>query len=254
MSRPEDGALAKEKAIDRSPPVARDSNRGISQGGPGTDWIYIDAKENKEKQRMNPSNDTANNTTFLSRLRAALERSVMRNTLPADKPYIPSPDQSLPNPTAGISADYSETEAEIQNIRGTAIAFGTQRTIQIDAQGRARDLTQKESFLIGGGKHVSSIEEIGGVCCFCQAQAMKVFHEGKISLEQAQLQSLFDKNSAMQCSICGISTCAIHSRPAQTDEGVVVLCSACRDELSRQQRRKRLLSLLLSPFTEDDPE
>lgn len=199
-----------------------------------------------------PNHNTTQNTGFTARIRAALERVLLRRTYPPNQPYVPQPGQSISNPAFDFDGNFSETEADIQDLHGTSIAFGTQKTIQIDDLGRAKGLTRKPSYIIGTGRRISNIEDVGGVCRFCQAQAAQSFQEGKLTLEQAQLQSLFDIRSGMQCDICGTYTCSVHCRPMQTSQGVIDVCAACREEIKRQEKRKKIIGLLLSPFTSSE--
>jgi hypothetical protein len=173
----------------------------------------------------------------------------LRKAYPPGQPYIPGPDQNISNPAFDFDDNISQTETDIQNLHGTSIAFGTQKTIQIEDSGRTKGLLRKPSYIIGTNRRVSNIEDIGGICRFCQAQAVQAFNEGKMTLEQAQLQSLFDVHSGMQCDICGSCTCSVHCRPMQTQQGPIDVCAACRQEINRQEKRRRIVGFLLSPFT-----
>jgi len=198
---------------------------------------------------MNPNNNEKPKSNFISGIRTTLERLFLRRTYPPNQPYVPQPGQKISNPAFDFNGDFSETEVDVQHLHGTTIAFGTQKTIQIDDLGRAKGLTRKPSYIIGTGRRISNIEDIGGVCRFCQAQALQAFQEEKLTLEQAQLHSLFDIRSGFQCDICGIYTCSIHCRPMQTPQGIIDVCVACREEIKHQERRKKIIGLLLSPFT-----
>lgn len=189
-----------------------------------------------------------------------LFRKILNKKLhPAHKPHIPQPSSSNQpvnycDSVFDQNGNYAEAEAEIQNIHGTSIAFGIQRSIQIDDQGRPKALTQNPAFVIGTGKVVSQMKQIGGACNFCQILAMQAYEDGDISLEQAQLKALFDVNSARQCDLCGVVTCSIHCRPTETPEGVLMICAGCHDEIKRKQRRKAIISFILSPILEYDDE
>jgi predicted kinase len=198
---------------------------------------------------MNPNDNEKPKSNFISGIRTTLERLFLRRTHPPDKPYVTQPDQNNSNTAFEFDGDFSETETDVQHLHGTSIAFGTQKTIQIDDLGRAKGLTRKPSYIIGTGRRISNIEDIGGICRFCQTQAAQAFQEGKLTVEEAQLQSLFDLRSGFQCDICGIYTCSIHCRPIQTPQGLIDVCAACREEIKRQERRKKIIGLLLSPFT-----
>ncbi len=183
---------------------------------------------------------------------AALKKLVKRQSFPVDKPYIPDPNRNCNNPPFNFEGDMSEVEADIQNLHGTAITFGTQKSIQIDDLGRGKELKQTANYIIGNGKRISNIEEVWGICRICEENASQHFQEGKITIEQAQLKSLFDVKSARQCIICGIYTCSLHCRPIQTSEGVSDVCVMCEKEISRQQKRKKIIEFLLSPFMESE--
>jgi hypothetical protein len=161
----------------------------------------------------NQNKKPIHNPDKTSGIMAALKRFVLRRTFPPDQPYIPQPDQNVVNPSFDFDGGLTEIEADVQSLHGKSITFGTQKSIQVDDFGHAKGLTQKTSYIIGNGKRVSNIEDIGGVCRFCQALAAQAVQEGKLTIEQVQLQSLFDIKSARQCSICGIYTCSIHCRP-----------------------------------------
>jgi hypothetical protein len=206
----------------------------------------------KDVQTMNPNNNKPPKSSFMAGIRAALERFVTRKTHRPDQPYIPQPGQTMPNPAFDLDGDYSETEVDMQRLHGTSIAFGTQKTIQVDDRGRAKGLTQKPSYIVGTGRRISDIEDVGGICRFCQAQAAQALQEGKLTLEEAQLQSLFDLRSGFQCDICGTYTCSVHCRPMQTPQGTFDACAACRQEIKRQDKRNRIIGFLLSPFTSSE--
>lgn len=198
---------------------------------------------------MDASNTPPQNTSLTARIRAALERILLRKAYPPDRPYTPRPDESVSSPDFDLGAGLSETEAEVQNLHGTSIAFGTRKTIRIDDLGCTAGLSQSPSFIVGTNRRVSNIEDIGGVCRFCQAQATQAFQEGTLTLEQAQLQSLFDIHSGFQCDVCGVYSCAVHCRPLQTPQGTIDICMACLKELKKQEKRRKILYFLLSPFS-----
>lgn len=201
---------------------------------------------------MNPNNNQTQNSGFAARIMAALERLFSRQTHAPDQPYIPQPGQPVNNPAFDFDGDISDTETDIQHLHGTSIAFGSQRSLRVDDFGHTKELTRKPSYILGTGRRVSKIEDIGGICRFCQAQAAQAFQEGKLTLEQAQLQSLFDIHSGYQCDICGTCNCAVHCRPMQTPAGLIDVCVACREEIKRQEKRKKIIGLLLSPFSSSD--
>ncbi len=192
------------------------------------------------------------NPGITSGILATLKRMVLRKVYPANQPYIPHPDQNLNNPVFHFEGDLSEVEADIQNLHGTTITFGTQKSTQIDDFGHGKELKQTANYIIGTGKRISNIDEVWGICRICEEIASQHFQEGKITIEQAQLKSLFDVKSARQCSICGIYTCSIHCRPLQTPEGIINVCVTCEKEISRQQKRKKIIDFLLSPFIESE--
>ena len=196
------------------------------------------------------NNKTNQSPTFRQRLRSALERMTSRSSHPPSQPYIPAPGQNTTTPVFNGNDGYSETEADVQQIQGLSITFGTQTTMQVDSNGHARELSQKPSYILGTGKRVSSIEEIGGICPFCKLQATQAYEQGLINIQQAQLQSLFDVKSGLRCDICGVNTCSVHSRPIQTPEDAMLVCVACREELKRRQKRAKIISFLLAPFVE----
>lgn len=197
-------------------------------------------------------NETQTQRPFMSRIRAALESVFMNRIHPVHEPYNPQPGQHIHNPASDVDGNYSETEADIQPLHGTSIAFGTQKTIQVDGHGRPRGLCQNPSYILGSGRRVSSMEDVGGICRFCQIQAAQAFQEGTLTVEQAQLRSLFDIYSGFQCDICGVYTCSVHCRPMHLPEGILDVCSACREEIKRQEKRRKIISMFLSPFTKSE--
>lgn len=203
---------------------------------------------------MNHDKNTNAKPTVASRLKLAMERLILRKAHPCDMPYDPQPQEPIANTPTGGQSDYSETEANINQLYGTSLKFGSQTTIEIDSNGRAKALTCKPSYIAGSGRRISDIDDVGGICRFCQALAVQAFNEGKLTAEQAQLQSLFDVNSARQCDLCGTYTCSIHCRPVQMQQGIFNLCVECNQELKRQEKRKRIFNLLLSPFSNNSQE
>lgn len=183
---------------------------------------------------------------------------------PAHLPYIPTPpshqlDASSPNqfPHNSINTDLSYTEAEsnMHTIAGTNIGFGTQKMVQVDSRGQAKDFSQTQSHIIGTGKLVSKIEDITGVCRYCQAEATQAFEANLITLEQAQIESLYDTLSASRCDICGTNTCCRHCRPILMPDGLTqLLCVDCQKQLKGQIIKQKIVFFLLSPFMEDRNE
>lgn len=198
-------------------------------------------------------------------IKTILQKLLSRKMPPAHLPYILTPPVQQPHASMspnqfhnnGISEDnsYVETEADIHTIAGTDIGFGHQKVILVDSSGQAKDISQTQSHIIGSGKIVSKVEEITGVCELCQAIAMEQFHTGQISIQQAQLLSLYDKSSARICNNCGTQGCARHIRAVMTENGVLSMCGTCQQELKKQLRKRKIIDFLLSPFVEtENPE
>lgn len=190
-----------------------------------------------------------------------LQKLLSRKMPPAHLPHIPTPPAQphasmSPNqfPYNGVSTDnsYVETETDIHTIAGTDIGFGTQKIIQVDSSGQAKDISQTQSHIVGSGKLVNKVEDIAGVCKFCQAIAMEQLQAGQISLQQAQLLSLYDKNSAAICNVCGIQGCVRHIISIPTEDGILAMCEACRLQLKKQLRKRKIIGFLLSPFVETE--
>ncbi len=172
---------------------------------------------------------------------------------PAHQPDAASPNQ-FPNNT-NTDTSYTESEANIHTIAGTNIGFGTQKIVQVDSRGQAKDISQTQSHVIGSGKLVSKIEDLSGACRHCQAEATQAFEENFISLEQAQIKSLYDILSASHCDICGENTCSRHTRPIQLpDDLIQQLCVDCQKQLKGQILKQKIVGFLLSPFMEDRNE
>lgn len=188
---------------------------------------------------------------FKSGIRGVLERFLLRKVRRASQPYIPQPGQQIHNPAFNFNGDYTETEAEVQRLYGTGLTFGTQKHVSVDDNGNVANLIQSPNYLVGqSGQRVADIADIGGVCRFCQMQAMEAYQRGELTAQQAQLQSLFHISSGKQCDICGIYVCAMHCRPLETDEGVIQVCVACRNEINRRNFRRKVIAFLLAPLTE----
>ncbi len=201
---------------------------------------------------MNQSHNTSKKPGIFAKIKSVAERLFSRKVYPPSMPYNPQPGQGSANRQfGGSSSFYSESQTDIKPLDGTSLKFGTQVTVEVDQAGRSNAVTCNPSYISGSGRRISKIEEVGGICLFCKELADKAFNEGKLTAEQAQLQSLFDVNSAKQCDICGINTCSIHTRPTQTPQGPVNICIACRNVINRQERRKRIIGVLLSPFIDD---
>jgi len=194
-----------------------------------------------------------------------LQKLLSRKMPPAHLPYIPTPPlhqphastspNQFPHDGASIDNSYVETETEIHTIAGTDIGFGTQKIVQVDSGGQAKDISQTQSHIVGSGKIVNKVEDIAGVCKFCQAIAMEQLQAGQISPQQAQLLSLYDKNSAAICNVCGIQGCVRHIISIPTEDGILAMCEACRLQLKKQLRKRKIIGFLLSPFVEtENPE
>lgn len=187
------------------------------------------------------------------------KRFFTKNQHPAHLPYVPAPpsrqpDTSVPNfsNNANTDASYVEAESDIHSIAGTSIGFGPQKFIQVDSRGQAKRFSQTQSHIVGSGKLVRKIEDIAGVCGYCNAEAKQAFESNFISLEEAQARSLYDVLSASRCDACGASTCCRHTRPIQMPDGSIMqLCVVCYKHFKGQIIKQKIVTFLLSPFMED---
>ncbi len=197
-------------------------------------------------------------------IKTILQKLLSHKPPPAHLPYIPTPsNQSAHNTTPGTDASYTETETDIHSIAGTSIAFGTQKSVQVDENDQARHLLQTQSHILGSGKLVTNIEPrevagqalpgVAGVCRYCQAEAAQAFEANLISIQEAQIKSLYDTSSTARCEVCGINTCSRHCRPFPMPDGQVqIVCMECQQEIQKQLRRQRVIGFLLSPFLESE--
>ena len=127
--------------------------------------------------------------------------------------------------------------------------------VQVDSRGQAKDISQTQSHVIGSGKLVSKIEDLSGVCRYCQVEATQAFEANLISLEQAQIKSLYDILSASRCDICGENTCSRHTRAIQLPDGLTQqLCVDCQKQLKGQILKQKIVGFLLLPFMENENE
>ena len=177
---------------------------------------------------------------------------------PGHLPYNPTPPSHQPDaspnqsPNDNIDLSFTEAEANIHTIAGTNIGFGTNKIVQVDSRGQTKDISQTQSHIVGSGKLVSKIEDLSGICRYCQVEAIQAFEENLISLEQAQIKSLYDTLSASRCDICGENTCSRHTRPIQMPDGLIQqLCVDCQKQLKGQILKRKIVGFLLSPFMED---
>ena len=185
-------------------------------------------------------------------------RYITRRSHPAHLPYMPKPpDQNHPHGIGdGTSSNtlYSEIETNAHHIAGMSVTFGSQKVVRVDENNQAQDICQKQSYIIGSGRLVSHPDEVGGVCLFCQAGSLQLMQAGQISLEEAQLKSLVDKESARRCDLCGRYCCSNHCLSVQPSEGSTILaCILCQKKMRPRFRTiKIVLSILCSPFLEID--
>ena len=187
-------------------------------------------------------------------IKSILSKLFNRNVHPGHQPYIPSPTQQPPRlnqSRQNQTCEYIEVESDLHSIAGTTIAFGTKKLVQVN-DGVASEQSQTQSHIIGSGKIISKAEDLGGVCRFCQAEAVEQYNAGQISLEQLELSSFYDKTSATTCHSCGFQGCLRHIRPLEIQGGIITICILCQDKLARQMRKQRVVNFLLAPFTEDD--
>ena len=157
---------------------------------------------------------------------------------------------------------YQETEMDVHSIAGTSVRFGSVHSLTLDQNNRASDQVQRQSYILGSGRVVSRVESqvvdgrllpgVGGVCGFCQKEAIAALQAGLISPQQAELLSLVDTESISHCDGCGRrDVCTRHSRPFPTaDGGAILLCVDCAENAVRQLRTNRAIGLLLAPFLE----
>lgn len=190
-----------------------------------------------------------------------LKKWFRRNNHPIDRPYIPTPPQGqVPiNDFLEQTGDYSETEITAQKLRGFSTTFGEQRTVKI-VNDQAAEISQSQNYIVGTGKRVSCLQDIGGICPLCHMEALEFFKAGAISQQDMELQSMYDVSSSANCDSCGMSGCNRHIRPVQLPDGRTLnLCANCQEQLDRQIKKERWIQLIknvfgffLSPFIEKD--
>ena len=198
--------------------------------------------------------DSDNKQPKTSGIRMALERLFLRRVYQPDKPYIPQPDKDQGDFIAGLDADieYSEMEADVSQLFVTSTIFGKQRITQVDENGRAKDISKAQSYRIGSNKIVSKIEDIVGICSRCEGVAVAAYKAGQISLQQAQLNSMYDRGSAAKCDLCNKNMCDAHCRPVQIEEVVHHICDICLKQIEAKRRRQKVINFLLAPFIESE--
>ena len=192
--------------------------------------------------------------------RETLERMISRWIHRPGMPYTPAPPtpqsnatsqtHQIPGNPAGPNGGYTEMQADLHPIDGSTIKFGTETFIVANPNGQNQDLSRSHNHVLSSGKLVSKIEDVAGVCKICQLIAMEQFQAGEITLEQAQLASLYDTASAAICDVCGFSGCLRHIRPVQTEAGLVHMCVPCQKEFKKQLLKQKILQLFLAPISE----
>jgi hypothetical protein len=172
--------------------------------------------------------------------------------MPDPQPYIPHPGQVMPDPVAGINAEFTDTETHVNHIHGTTIAFGTKNISRIDDEGNATEISQQQSYRIGSNKIINAADQVAGICPFCESIAFEQFQMGLINIQQVQLRSMYDHESATQCSLCGRNACSIHCRPFQIEGAIQNLCINCLENIEKKNKKRRIMCFLLAPFLESD--
>lgn len=191
-------------------------------------------------------------------IKTALERLFNRGVHPAHQPYRPVP--PTPNTTSqhqaandfSSDASYIELQSDTQALGD--LKFGTEKVIMVDTCGHTRDMSKQNSHVLSTGKIANKIEDIGGVCKYCQTIAMEQFDAGDIDYQLAQAMSLYDRDSAATCNLCGTQGCIQHIRPIQTEQGILSMCVNCQEKLDKQLKKQRIIRFLLAPFTEATQE
>ena len=186
-------------------------------------------------------------------------RKIFNRHTPPGQPYIPAPPTHSPYIDSGQANDegsYCEGDADVHEISNMpGMSFGSKKIVQI-FENTTKNVSLKCSHVLGTGKMISEISDVGGVCPLCQASAMEQFEKGLITLQAAQLLSLYDNSSAASCSLCGLAGCCRHIRPVLLPDGQVQpVCVDCQKELRRQARNARIIKMfgfLLTPFMEDE--
>ena len=189
-----------------------------------------------------------------------LKKMLTKKAHPAHLPYVPTPPSNQynmpfnqsPHNYSDDDLSYTESQINIHTVSGTNIGFGTQKIIQVDSRGQAKDFSQTQSHIVGSGRLISKAEDIAGVCQFCQIEAEEALEKNLITIEAAQIKSFYDNLSASQCNICGTNTCSRHCRPILLPDGLTqYLCITCQKKLRGKIIKQRIIGLLLSPFIDD---
>jgi len=173
---------------------------------------------------------------------------------PAAQHHTPRTPHQIPGNPSSPNGAYTEMQADLHPIDGSTIQFGTETFILANPNGQNQDLTRSHNHVLSSGKLVSKIEDVAGVCKICQIIAMQQFQAGELTLEAAQVASLYDVGSAAICNVCGIQGCIRHIRPVETESGIISMCVPCQKEFKKQVLRQRVMQLLLGPISEIEDE
>ena len=192
-----------------------------------------------------------------------LKDLLQRSARNADRPYIPQPpDQKLGGLPGGNKTFYKETNIETERVAGSFLDFGTTEEVNIDENGNATRIRQKQGHILGSGKLVTGLNPevkdgiqlpgVRGACYRCMPEAAELLQAGLISIEEAQRRALFDTDSAAQCDICGRrDLCIRHCRPFDKADGTQLnLCPDCTKKAEREKWFQTALGILLSPFAD----
>ena len=193
--------------------------------------------------------------------KSILKKWFGKDTPPAHQPYIPQPPLGeVPiNQFIQNDGDFSEAKVSADKFYGFQTTFGSVESVNI-AGNNAADISQRSSYIVGTGKPVSRIEDVGGICPPCNAQAIELYKAGLISLQDMELRSMYDRESSACCDSCAMQGCNRHIRPVQLPDGQTMqLCVNCQAALNLQMKKarrrqfiKNCFAFFFSPLIERD--
>ncbi len=175
------------------------------------------------------------------------------NTPKAHTPFVLVPPGTASKQTLNVA--YSEEEADLQVIANSGISFGTTSKVIIDEDQNTHNIKQANSYLVGSAKKVvSSLDQIAGVCVFCEKETIKKLKN--ISDDEARLLALVDIESAIRCQNCNCLICISHSKLVEIDGQRLHVCPKCHNKFKPKFGWLKVLfaflfSGLITLFSED---
>ncbi len=173
-----------------------------------------------------------------------------RSSQGAARPPASAPNQPLTSDEMPIPPGRPiERTVERQVIPGTRLSIMVTQSAYSGPDGSLDRVRDVRGVMAGCSHLVTSYEQLGGRCIFCQTEAAELVSAGATDLAALEAMTLFCVSCMSECALCRRTICRRHALQWQDDVGAVAyLCPTCREAADRARFFQKLMRAITFPF------